>query len=652
MLRFMSHLRSAIACSYRPVERWRSLPGHLLILLSLALFATDVDAACSSFQPPPELYVGDVASDSACTHNDIQSAIDAATCIYGTKIFVTREHTYTSQSLNISDKNVTLIGRGDGISCGPVTIGICDPIIGCPPPPTAPLVIIGGTNGASVITINGTSNVTLRYLDITNVGNNANGNGGGVDFDGSGSLTLDTSWVANNHAANGGGVYFNGSGASPSTLSVLAHSEIFSNTADGDGGGILVAGNSVLNVLQSDILIQFNNAPGGNGGGIDVIGPAKAYIGSPGVIGVAGQIGVVSNNTAAYGGGVAIMSGSNDGDYPLVQLFTTNAALPVEISSNTASHTGGGIYLKGYTNAFPDFANYARLCAWDFRIEDNIAQEGAAIYGDVDSGVNDVGSFVELGGCYLSGGLLPDPPEAVACKNSASCNTIDDNQATDPALGSAILIQDNGLLNANRLAMRNNGVAHAIRIVGDSTNTFLSDCLLADNTVAGELIYLTGSATPLTIEACTFANNTIGTSHVIHAESDVSINDSIIAEPDTLALDYSGDPANLIVHYVVSNDLTTLGGVAPGVIQGTPSFVDLAGGDYHLRAGLLGVDLAPVPSGFDRTQGVDLDGNPRNVDLPSVVNAYGPRDIGAYEIQNLFRECGTTDSVFCNGFNY
>jgi hypothetical protein len=232
------------------------------------------------------------------------------------------------------------------------------------------------------------------------------------------------------------------------------------------------------------------------------------------------------------------------------------------------------------------------------------------------------------------------------------CNSIDENAATDPTQGSAILIQDQGVLNANRFAMRNNHVAHAIRIVGDGTPAFLSDCLLADNTVAGELIYLTGSLTSLTIEGCTFANNTIGTSHVIHAESDVSINDSIIAEPDTLALDYSGDPANLVVHYVVSNDVTTLGGVASGVIQGAPTFVDLAGGDYHLRAGYLGVELAPVPSGFDRTQGIDLDGNPRTVDLPSVINAYGPRDIGAYEIQNLFRECGTADSVFCDGFNY
>jgi predicted outer membrane repeat protein len=407
-----------------------------------------------------------------------------------------------------------------------------------------------------------------------------------------------------------------------------------------------------LDILQDDTEINSNTA-GNHGGGIAVVGQAKGNIGSPGVIGVEGQIGVVNHNTATYGGGIATLAGSDENEGPVVKLFAMDGTNPVEINSNSATHTGGGIYLKGYTNAFPLFSNYAYLCAWDFRIEDNIAQEGAAIYGDVDSGVDDVGSFVELGSCYQAGGF-PTALGAVACKNSALCNSIDENEATDQSQGSAILIQDQGLFSANRLAMRNNHVAHAIRIVGDSTSTFLSDCLLANNTIADELIYLTGNVTSLAIEGCTFANNTIGATHVIHTESDLSINDSIIAEPGTLALDYSGIPANLSVHYVVSNDVTTLGGVAPGVIQGSPTFVDPAGGDYHLRAGYLGVDLAPVPDGFDRTQGVDLDGNLRTIDLPTVLNAYGPRDIGAYEVQNLFRECGvqSQEEIYCDGFNY
>jgi len=34
-----------------------------------------------------------------------------------------------------------------------------------------------------------------------------------------------------------------------------------------------------------------------------------------------------------------------------------------------------------------------------------------------------------------------------------------------------------------------------------------------------------------------------------------------------------------------------------------------------------------------------------------VPNLYGPRDIGAYERQSAF-ECGTAESIFCNGFEF
>jgi hypothetical protein len=82
-----------------------------------------------------EFYVGDLVTnrppyDSACTHNDTQSAIDATTCSCYTEIFVTREHSYMHHSLNISTKKIMLIGRSDIIKCGPVTIGICDPVLG------------------------------------------------------------------------------------------------------------------------------------------------------------------------------------------------------------------------------------------------------------------------------------------------------------------------------------------------------------------------------------------------------------------------------------------------------------------------------------------------------------------------------------------
>ena len=624
---------------------------RIVALFGLILYASGAHAFCDGFHPVPEFYVGDTnpaspTYDVKCTHSDIQTAITAATCSYGTNIFITHEHTYTGQSLSIQDRNVTLIGRIGGDKCGPATIVICDPIIGCAPPPTGPLVIVGGTNNASVITINGTSHVTLRYLDITNVGNNANGNGGGIDFDGSGTLTIDTSWVGNSHATNGGGIYFNGTGAATSTLSVLAHSDIFNNTADGDGGGILVLGNAELDVLQDDTEINSNHA-GNHGGGIAVIGPAHANIGSPGVSGPDGDLGLVHNNTAAYGGGISVTVVDSSDHDSIVKLFTTDPTRPVGIVNNTATQTGGGIYLlPGSSDGSTVSDTY--FCAWDYRIEANIAQEGAAIYSDTDYSFfdNPRGGVVNLGVCPFA---YPTELGAVACPDSTVCNRLDSNHAEDNAANptSAILVQTDGRLSASRFSMRYNNGAHAIRLIGDYAHGDLFDCLIAENQSHQELIHVSGSQSPLSIGACTLANNSIGTTHVIHTESELTLTNDIIDQGGTLALDYSGNPASLSINYVLSNDVTTLPDSAgSGIALGSPDYVDIAHSDYHLKPTSLGVDYAPTVGG------TDLDRHTRDVDLPSAGNVFGSQDLGAYEIQNLFRECGTKDSIYCDGFDH
>jgi hypothetical protein len=77
-------------------------------------------------------------------------------------------------------------------------------------------------------------------------------------------------------------------------------------------------------------------------------------------------------------------------------------------------------------------------------------------------------------------------------------------------------------------------------------------------------------------------------------------------------------------------------------VQGDATFVDAAARDYHLAFGSPGVDFAPAAGS------VDLDGHPRDVDLVEVPNAFGPRDIGAYERQF---GCAGADTIFCNGFD-
>ncbi|MEO7323253.1 MAG: hypothetical protein ABIW82_00330 [Dokdonella sp.] len=618
----------------------------IIAVLALALVASDASAACSSFQPPPELYVGDMASDAACTNNDIQSAIDSATCVYGTNIYITHEQNYASQHLNISDKNVTLIGRVGGDVCGPASQVICNPT--CPPSPTSPRASISGHIGDAVLTISGASTVGLKYMDI-NGGTQASGfSGGGIAFVGSGSLTLDTSWVRGNHATSGGGIYFNGTGSAIANLNLLAYTQILVNTADSSGGGILVAGNAALNALQPAIQIQSNHATGGYGGGIDVVGPATANIGSPDS--AAGDS-VLDSNTAAYGGGISINASDSGGAF--ARLFTTDQSRPIGITNNIATHTGGGIYVKPRTHPIA-MQDHAGVDAWDYRIEGNIAAEGAAIYADSDPSINQtLAGEVLLGNTLVADHEFPANLGAVVCSNSSLCNTLNNNQTTNPAEGSIILEQDHGYLIANRFSMRGNRAGHAIRIVGDGGRIQLFNCLIAGNTFGQELFYESGSEEVVDlINSCTFANNAINASHVIHAESKLSLTDSIIDEAGTLALDYSGDAANLSVNYVLSNDISTLPGNGTSVALGVPTFVDLVGGDYHLKATSRGLDFAPTSDAYYVHNGTDLDGKPRNFDLPAAGDVFGAQDLGVYELQNLFRECGASDSVFCDGFDH
>ncbi|MEO6689965.1 MAG: hypothetical protein ABIS07_05975 [Dokdonella sp.] len=568
-------------------------------------------------------YVGDTASDSQCTDNDIQSAINHVDCP-NSLIVITDEHTYTAQHLDINGKSVTL--KGTNNACG---------LFFEPPPPTSPFVKISGAGhaGDSVLYIHGNSDVILQYLSVED-GTNLGGDGGGIHFDGTGSLVLDTTTVKNNVADYGGGINFSGSGG-PAVLTLDIYSLIIGNSAAGSGGGIRIAGQSHLQAMRDSTLIALNHAPDGYGGGINVVGPALADIGSPGL-----GVGVVYSNDAKYGGGIAITSSGNDD--AKVNLFTTDALRPVRITDNSASSSGGAFYLKGNVGTIGSFTfSKAILCALDFRIDNNSAAEGSAIHVDYESNPTFAdGGLVVLNSC---GGL---PSSARRCAAGVPCNTINGNVATDAqgnaTLGAAIRVDDASTFTGDRFAMQGNVGGYAIRIAGAANDAVASNCLLTNNQLSRQLVNVGGSN--LEMRNCTLANNTILSTDTIHAEGGLEIGDSIIDQPGNLALAYSGTPAGLHVNYVMSSDISTLP-ASSSVIAGAPTYVDGANRDYHLQISSLGIDFAPTIAADDH----DLDNHARDVDLPTVINAFGRRDLGAYERQRAFG-CTVGDTVFCYGF--
>ncbi|HET6546524.1 MAG TPA: hypothetical protein VFG55_07255 [Rhodanobacteraceae bacterium] len=570
-----------------------------------------------------------VGGDAACNFADLQQAVDAATDPEGNSILIAQNLDYLNQHVVITGKNINLLG------------GLAE----CSSSDYIGQTTIHGTAGYSLIEIGGNSHVYLGNLFITGATTNANQSGGGISFTGQGSLELANTTVSLNSADYGGGINVNGSGG-PATLTLDSDTLILNNTAATSGGGIRLEGNTRMYALQPQTWIAFNHAPNGYGGGIEVLGPARADIASPGYNGAA----VIDFNDAQYGGGIAALAINVERIDVTVRLFTTDALNPVQIANNSASATGGGVYLKPYE--YDGAFSFATLCAFDFRINDNLAQEGSALYVDEDHTIDDsfyVGGDLKLNGPDSCGPESPPALGAVACDPSVPCNEINRNIAQDssgtPTPGSAILVQDAGTFSANRLLMRGNQGAHAIRTFG-GFQSFVHNCLVADNQVTGELVRIDNDYLADTTEFvnCTFANNAIGGDTVIYSGHGLGLADMIIDQPGVPTLAYTGDPAELSVSYVLSNDTSTLP-VATGVIQGEPTFVDAANGDYHLLLSSLGVDFAPAVGG------TDLDRVPRTVDLPGVPNEYGALDLGAYEIQiDIVLSCANADTIFCDGF--
>ncbi len=618
-----------------------SIPPRYRILLAMLLLLPcgQAFAICSPFQG--HIRVG--ADPVHCQANDIQSAINMAG-VCPVTIDITREHLYTNQHLTISDKYITFQGWGDGVTCADIP---GEPAY-APPASDVPLVTIDGSGNGRVLTITGNSNVGLHNLMVTGGQTSDNARGGGISFDGQGSLYLINSTINLNHGGFGGGINVNGS-SGLTKLYLMDHTQILVNTAAVSGGGIRIEGNTRMYAVRPFTLIGFNHAPNGYGGGLEVLGPARADIGSPGYNG----LGVLYNNNAAYGGGIDILTFSIQTG-ATVRLFTTDPNNPVQISGNLASHSGGAVYLRPEDDY--NGIGTSTLCANDFRINGNAASEGAAIYSDAGYSLySSLGGFIFLNrnpGSYCAN---PEPPAAlgaVACAPGVACNEFVGNKAEDqngqPTAGATILLQSSSLFEADRFSARQNTGAHVLREVGDGTgylaSAHLTNCLLIDNTLTQELIALTdGDQGSLSVNSCTVTGNAIGAPYAFHAPGDFHLNNSIIDQPGRATVDPSITDGNAVAH-VLTNDRSTLPDTA--YIQlGAPSFVDAAHGNYHLLHSSLGVDDAPVdPS----VPALDLDGRTRVVDLPVIANNFGPMDLGAYEIQPA---CAGNDTIFCNGFD-
>jgi len=445
---------------------------------------------------------------------------------------------------------------------------------GCHGPGGGITTINAANRLTSAFTINGAIALALDSLQIT--GGNTVGNGGGINFGGSGSLDVTNVSLSNNHAGYGAGLYAN----SQSGLTITLHSPtlVAANSADHAGGGIRIQGNTQLFVKDGSQIIgnAVNTTDSdGAGGGLQVVSPARADI----------ESGFIANNSARYGGGVAANGGL------AFAFFHSDAGKdPTFIDSNKASNTGGGIYLSKAT-----------VQCWQCQIARNVAQEGAATYADVGGGI-------------------------MAIDSSTVRENVAQTQSGIPTGGSTMLTQTDAVFNMARTVVRNNRGGHVYRGFRCAGAARLNQVLIADNEVTDNLFVMEEKGEAI-ITSSTVAHNVIGGSSIFFLTGNATLTDSIVWDFKTTLSGHPGTSGLNISNVIAWDDESLC--CFPGILYQDPRFVSPANGDYHLLPFSPAVDYSPAQPG------TDLEGFPRTVDLSSAPNRYGPLDLGAYEVRSV-----------------
>jgi CSLREA domain-containing protein len=334
-----------------------------------------------------------------------------------------------------------------------------------PSPAPTPTGIIGGGG----LYIEGAGHVHLSDVILDS---NTGQNGGGIYANFSsmgGSLELDNVILHDNKAiaggvGAGGGVFAH----LPSSLSQLSirDSQIYSNSADGTGGGLYVDGNSTAQWSIQRSEIYSNTAA--SGGAIGNFVPLALSDSS-----------LHDNHVTFDGGAIEAFS-------PLLILRTT-------LDGNSAGRFGGGIFdLQTSSNAvYPEFAHIEGST-----LSGNSAQYGGGIYHD---GFITAGSLLTLLNSTVSGNTVFRPGGATGSADGAGIYlyggqaqllnaTIASNRvqlrfpSTYSGMGGGLYITASAMFTA-----RNSLIANNTR--GNGINLNVLDDGFTNGTVTGELAY-------------------------------------------------------------------------------------------------------------------------------------------------------------------
>ena len=177
----------------------------------------------------------------------------------------------------------------------------------------------------------------LKVISLTVESCVANGDGGGIwNWESEIYLGGTTSIKMNGAFGRGGGVATHHWYAADAYTNLDWGIEVWSNTSEGDGGGVFAEGNQG-HILFRDVEIVSNRALAGDGGGVCLFN-ARAFYGELSLVGNDTDQ-TVAGGSGGNGGGLAARSSSF-----VWSSYPGKASLVV--LGNTADSSGGGIFAK------------------------------------------------------------------------------------------------------------------------------------------------------------------------------------------------------------------------------------------------------------------------------------------------------------------
>ena len=462
-----------------------------------------------------------------------------------------------------------------------------------------------------VLQIRGGRVINLKHLDIESGFSDDARRAAGIDYSGHGSLTLEDVRIADNRNSRyydgAGGLLFEGAGGT-AYLQFLDDVSVVDNV----GNGVTIFGSAVLTMGALGNKLARNW-----GSGLRIESPAIADISAPNAVFDANE---------KYG--LEILHRA-DTSAPLVsRLYMANNRSAVGFRANKR----GALHMEGAEHN----ADRYSLCVQNTFFEDHILVETQP-NGTPDAAF---GSLVRVVGPLASLHMSDEcayPPDAspAASRFTSHRNVMADGKPLFAVSDGALAVFDRGTIftsTANAIFSTNLGES------ASDASLYVYNTLVGQNVLRDAVIESLNGADVVGLNL-TIADNSGSFGQTLTAidASFLVVFDSIIDQPQPL-LYVEGDRSGVVVKSVLAqNGIGT--GMDDRVIEGQPVF----GAAYELAPWSPGVDYAAA---FGGERSADARGLPRNVDTLGVPDGFGPRDLGAVELQLL-----DYDTLFRNGFD-